>query len=50
MQQKQLLVLDMNFPERLAALRKEQKLTQKELAELTEVHVAQIRRYESSSS
>jgi transcriptional regulator with XRE-family HTH domain len=44
------LVLDMNFPERLASLRKEKNLTQKELAELTSVHVAQIRRYESGTS
>ncbi len=44
------LVFDMNFPERLALLRKEKNLTQKELAELTSVHVAQIRRYESGTS
>ena len=49
MQQKQ-WVLDMNFPERLAAFRKEKNMTQMELAELTGVHVAQIRRYESGSS
>jgi len=49
MKQKQ-LVLDMDFPERLALLRKEKHLTQKELAEFTDVHVAQIRRYESGSS
>ncbi len=49
MLQKQ-VVLDMNFPERLASLRKEKNLTQKELAELTSVHVAQIRRYESGTS
>jgi len=49
MQQKQ-LVLDMDFPERLASLRKVKNLTQKELAELIEVHVAQIRRYESGTS
>jgi transcriptional regulator with XRE-family HTH domain len=44
------LVLDMDFPERLAVLRKEKNLTQKDLAELTNVHVAQIRRYESGTS
>ena len=49
MKQKQ-LVLDMDFPERLASLRKEKNLTQKELAELTSVHVAQIRRYVSGTS
>ncbi len=50
MQQKQFLVLDMNFAKRLASIRKERKLTQKELAGLTAVHVAQIRRYESGTS
>lgn len=49
MHQKQ-LVLDMDFPERLALLRKENNLTQKELGELIGVHVAQIRRYESGTS
>jgi transcriptional regulator with XRE-family HTH domain len=44
------LVLDMDFPERLALLRKENNLTQKELGELIGVHVAQIRRYESGTS
>ena len=43
-------VLDMDFPKRLALLRKEKSLTQKELANLIGLHVAQIRRYESGSS
>ena len=49
MKQKQ-LVLDMDFPDRLASLRKEKNLTQKQLAERIGVHVAQIRRYESGTS
>ena len=49
MYQKQ-LVLDMDFPERLASLRKEKMITQKELGEVIGVHVAQIRRYESGTS
>jgi len=40
----------MDFPERLAFLRKEKNLTQKDLAELSSVHVAQIHRYESGTS
>lgn len=44
------LVLDMDFPERLASLRKEKSLTQKQLGELIGVHVAQIRRYERGTS
>lgn len=44
------LVLDMDFPERLALLRKEGNLTQKQLGELIGLHVAQIRRYENGSS
>lgn len=40
----------MDFPERLASLRKEKSLTQKQLGELIGVHVSQIRRYESGTS
>lgn len=40
----------MDFPERLRTTRKEKGLTQQELARLVELHVAQIRRYESGSS
>jgi transcriptional regulator with XRE-family HTH domain len=39
----------MEFPNRLAALRKEQGLTQKSLAERVGVHVTQIQRYENGS-
>jgi transcriptional regulator with XRE-family HTH domain len=38
------------FPERLAALRKEKSLTQQVLADLVGMHVIQIRRYESGAS
>lgn len=41
--------LAMEFPNRLAALRKEQGLTQKSLAERVGVHVTQIQRYENGS-
>jgi ribosome-binding protein aMBF1 (putative translation factor) len=37
----------MDFGERLAALRKEKGLTQQALAELINLHVIQVRRYES---
>lgn len=40
----------MDFPERLARLRKERKLTQKELAQRVEVHITQIQRYENGST
>lgn len=39
----------MDFPERLAALRKQRKLTQKALAERVGVHITQIQRYENGS-
>ncbi len=39
----------MEFPNRLVALRKEQGLTQKSLAERVGVHVTQIQRYENGS-
>lgn len=42
--------LTMDFPERLAALRKERKLTQKGLAELAGVHLTQIQRYEGGQT
>lgn len=44
------LTLDMEFPERLAALRKEKGLTQKALAERVGVSVLQICRYETGVS
>ena len=40
----------MKFPERLAALRKEHKLTQQALADKVGVHVIQIRRYEAGDT
>ncbi len=42
--------LDMDFPERLAALRKEQGLTQQALAERVGIHVSQLRRYEGGGA
>jgi transcriptional regulator with XRE-family HTH domain len=39
-----------NFPQHLAALRKEKSLTQQQLADSIEVSVGQFRRYESGSS
>jgi transcriptional regulator with XRE-family HTH domain len=41
---------ELDFNERLAALRKERGLTQLALAELVEMHISQIRRYESGQS
>ncbi len=40
----------MDFPERLASLRKERKFTQKALAERVSVHITQIQRYENGST
>jgi len=40
----------MDFPQRLATLRKERALTQQALAEHVGVHVSQIRRYEAGES
>lgn len=40
----------MDFPERLAALRRERGLTQQFLAEAVGVHVSQLRRYEAGQS
>lgn len=45
-----LVLLAMDFPERLTALRKEKGFTQHALADLAGVHVAQIRRYEAGDS
>lgn len=44
------LVLFMDFPKRLAALRKERQLTQQTLADQVGVHVIQIKRYEAGTS
>lgn len=43
-------VLLMAFPQRLAALRKQQTLTQQALAELVGVHLTQIQRYEKGDT
>jgi transcriptional regulator with XRE-family HTH domain len=43
-------LLTMDFPERLAALRKERGLTQQSLADNVEIHVSQIRRYENGTT
>lgn len=43
-------VQNMAFSERLGQLRKERGLTQQGLAELSEVHLTQIQRYESGSA
>jgi transcriptional regulator with XRE-family HTH domain len=40
----------MDFPQRLAKLRKDKGLTQYALADVSGVHVSQIRRYEGGSS
>lgn len=40
----------MDFPQRLAAVRNQRKLTQQALAEHAGVHVSQIRRYEAGES
>lgn len=42
--------LSMSFQDRLAALRKEKKLTQQVLADQVGVHVVQIRRYEAGDA
>jgi transcriptional regulator with XRE-family HTH domain len=44
------LIIDMGFPDKLAALRKERGLTQQVLADTVRVHVVQIRRYEAGKT
>lgn len=44
------MMLDMEFPARLAALRKKKTLTQQALANAVGIHVTQLSRYESGSS
>lgn len=43
-------IFELDFPRRLAALRKERSLTQQALADKVGVHVMQIRRYEGGAS
>lgn len=43
-------LLPMNFPTRLIQIRKSQGLTQQELAEAAQLHINQIRRYESGAA
>lgn len=40
----------MDFPERLVTLRKARQLTQQQLADKVEMHISQIRRYESGDN
>ncbi len=44
------MIILMDFPQRLAALRKEAGLTQTQLAEDAGTHVSQIRRYEAGTA
>ena len=44
------IVVDMQFPERLARLRKEKRLTQQVLADMTGISLIQIHRYENGGS
>ena len=46
----QLRWLPMDFPQRLAALRKQRGLTQQELADRVALHITQINRYEGGDS
>jgi transcriptional regulator with XRE-family HTH domain len=48
--EKKELLMAMEFPQRLTALRKEKGLTQQALADMAGVHVMQIRRYESGAT
>jgi len=43
-------VFSMEFPERLATLRKQKGLTQRDLAAAIGIHVTQLRRYEAGTS
>lgn len=50
MQQKQIGVYFMSFPERLATIRQEKNLSVPDLARLTSIHAVQLRRYEKGES
>jgi transcriptional regulator with XRE-family HTH domain len=43
-------ISDMEFPERLATLRREHSMTQNALAEAAGIHVSQLKRYEAGTS
>lgn len=43
-------VCDMDFPQRLAVLRREHGMTQQALAEVASIHVSQLKRYEAGTS
>jgi len=43
-------MFDMEFPERLALLRKEQGLSQQKLADMIGIHISQVHRYEKGTS
>lgn len=43
-------ILPMSFPDRLASLRKEQGLTQQQMADKIGMHVSQLKRYEAGAS
>ena len=43
-------MMTMPFPERLAALRKQQGFTQQSLADTIEINVSQLKRYEAGTS
>ncbi len=43
-------ILNMQFPERLASLRKNKSLTQQNLADVIKVNVSQLKRYEAGTS
>ncbi len=45
-----IFVLPMSFPDRLAALRKENGFTQQQMADKIGMHVSQLKRYESGAS
>jgi len=45
-----LWILSMHFPKQLVALRKERGLTQQALADATDLHVTQVKRYEAGSA
>ena len=44
------VLLPMSFPARLTSLRKQQGLSQQRLAELVDLHVNQVRRYEAGTA